>query len=170
MGSIAGSVFTAPRKLFVALLVSLLAVILPGRSGWTQTPDALPFSKAFLVTGNYVVGAVDLNPKTAVNGLRQRHNPDEWGAGGRRDSRSLPLLGNDHDRHRTGGRRAIPRLADYGRQGIVDELESVDRAMLEFGRRIRRHLHHDDVPRRRSSPAAVLAGRERTAHRPPARQ
>ena len=34
----------------------------------TQSIDALPFAKSFLVTGNYAVGSVDFNPQTAANG------------------------------------------------------------------------------------------------------
>ena len=37
--------------------------------GQAQGADALPFSKIFLITGNYVVGGVDLAPQTSANGF-----------------------------------------------------------------------------------------------------
>jgi hypothetical protein len=37
--------------------------------GHAQTPDALPFSKGFLLSGSYAVGSVDLDPKAAAGGV-----------------------------------------------------------------------------------------------------
>ena len=44
-------------------------LVLSTRPGYAQAADALPFSKGFLVTGNYVVGGVDVDPKTTTNGV-----------------------------------------------------------------------------------------------------
>ena len=50
--------------------VSLGFVLLFGQAvGYAQTPEALPFSKSYLVTGNYVVGSVDLAPQSGANGF-----------------------------------------------------------------------------------------------------
>ena len=51
----------ARRVLGLALLCAL-----PGAQA--QAADALPLAKSYLVTGNYVVGSVDFDPHTAVNG------------------------------------------------------------------------------------------------------
>jgi len=53
-----------------AVLSSLGFVVLFAQlAGQAQAQDALPFSKSYLVTGNYVVGSVDLAPGSAVNGF-----------------------------------------------------------------------------------------------------
>ena len=55
----------------VAFLAGLLMLLFAQAGGRAAVGvDALPFSKGFLVTGNYVVGGVDLTPQTnpAVNG------------------------------------------------------------------------------------------------------
>jgi len=50
------------------LLVGLLATF-GQRAGHAQAPDALPFSKSYSITGNYVVGGVDLAPASGANGF-----------------------------------------------------------------------------------------------------
>src|SRR5262245_59750595 len=57
------------RRRVCTAIVLLLAQLIHQPSGHAQSGDALPFSKGFLVSGNYLVGAVDLNPKNAVNGF-----------------------------------------------------------------------------------------------------
>src|SRR3954469_11696127 len=57
------------RSATAVLIVFLVTILLGGTRGLAQTPDALPFSKGFLVTGNYTVGSVDVNPKAAAGGL-----------------------------------------------------------------------------------------------------
>jgi hypothetical protein len=66
--------FTAPRlrEVTITALLAVVAVLLFQQSGsHAQAPDALFFSRGFLVTGNYVVGSVDLRPDLhpAVNGF-----------------------------------------------------------------------------------------------------
>ena len=60
------------RPLTVAFLAGLLVLLFAQAGGRAAVggADALPFSKGFLVTGNYVVGGVDLTPQAnpAVNG------------------------------------------------------------------------------------------------------
>ena len=56
------------RRAIAVLIVFILTAVVGEQRGLAQTPDALPFSKGFLVTGNYTVGSVDLNPKAAVGG------------------------------------------------------------------------------------------------------
>ena len=51
----------APVALGLALLCALPCA-------QAQAADALPLAKTYLVTGNYVVGSVDFDPRTAVNG------------------------------------------------------------------------------------------------------
>jgi len=50
-------------------IVLLLMVTASQRAGHAQAGDALPFAKGFLVTGNYVIGGVDLDPKATSNGF-----------------------------------------------------------------------------------------------------
>ena len=45
-----------------ALLCAVFLVGIAGLRGNAQTPDALPYSTGYLVTGNYVVGGVDFTP------------------------------------------------------------------------------------------------------------
>jgi len=53
----------------VAVLSVLLMLMSSQQRGQAQAADALPFSKGFLVTGNYVVGGVDLNPQAVDHGF-----------------------------------------------------------------------------------------------------
>src|SRR5690349_4133312 len=50
-------------------IVSLLTMAFAAATAQAQTPDALPFSKGFLLSGGYAVGSVDLNPKSAAGGF-----------------------------------------------------------------------------------------------------
>ena len=50
-------------------IVSLLTLAFAAATAQAQTPDALPFSKGFLLSGGYAVGSVDLNPKSAAGGF-----------------------------------------------------------------------------------------------------
>jgi hypothetical protein len=54
-----------------ALLAAAIALLLPNTGSHAQGTDALPYSKGFLVTGNYVVGGIDLHPQinAPVNGF-----------------------------------------------------------------------------------------------------
>src|SRR5262245_29504252 len=68
--------FTAARRpvrFRVALsfgLATSLAMLLAQTGGQAAaSADALPYSRSFLLTGNYVVGGVDLNSKSAVGGF-----------------------------------------------------------------------------------------------------
>ena len=61
--SLVGSERLGPRSSCCRCLV------LPDGAGLAQAADALPFSKGFLVTGNYAVGGVDVDPKTTANGV-----------------------------------------------------------------------------------------------------
>src|SRR5215472_8903136 len=64
------SVCATPRpKVFAAIIVSLLTLVVTELPGFAQSGDALPFAKGFLVSGNYVVGGIDLDPKTASSGF-----------------------------------------------------------------------------------------------------
>jgi len=56
------------RNAVAALSVSLM-VMSSQQPGQAQAADALPFSKGFLVTGNYVVGGVDLDPHAIDHGF-----------------------------------------------------------------------------------------------------
>src|SRR5262249_23640807 len=55
------------RLVVLALIVASLFFAKP--IAYTTPPDALPFAKSFLVTGNYVVGSVDLAPWKRTNGF-----------------------------------------------------------------------------------------------------
>ena len=56
---------------FPAGLLSIgLAAIIAQTQGQAQGQNPLPYSNGFLVTGNYVVGGVDLQPGQVVNGLQ----------------------------------------------------------------------------------------------------
>ena len=57
------------RSAVATVIAVLLMVAAAGTTGLAQVSDALPFAKGFLLTGNYVVGSVDLDPKTALNGF-----------------------------------------------------------------------------------------------------
>jgi len=58
------------KRLFLAIAVLMVAVIgqRPGRAA-ADPPDALPFAVSYTVTGNYVVGGVDLAPGSASGGF-----------------------------------------------------------------------------------------------------
>src|SRR5512143_2369271 len=56
------------RKIAGAIAV-VMTVMSSQQRGQAQAGDALPFSKGFLVTGDYVVGGVDLDPHSAANGF-----------------------------------------------------------------------------------------------------
>src|SRR4030095_809424 len=58
----------AHRKLSALVFVALLSLGIQPASR-AQNGDALPFSKAYSVTGNYVVGAVDLAPQSGGGGF-----------------------------------------------------------------------------------------------------
>src|SRR5712691_10454365 len=47
-----------------------LAALVAQQHGHAQTQNPLPYSNGFLVTGNYVVGGVDIDSSLAVNGFR----------------------------------------------------------------------------------------------------
>ena len=52
-----GRVCVRSRRGIVATwMLSLLALTAAGTTAQAQVPDALPFSKGFLISGNYVVG------------------------------------------------------------------------------------------------------------------
>lgn len=51
---------TKPLAKAGALAWLVIFLLLIPRAGWAQ--DALPFSRSYSVTGNYVVGGVDLRP------------------------------------------------------------------------------------------------------------
>src|SRR4051812_35028325 len=51
------------------LLASGAAALLTQRVVHTQSADALPFAKNFLITGDYTVGAVDLVPQNGASGF-----------------------------------------------------------------------------------------------------
>jgi len=55
------------RNVVAVLSVSSMLMSSQQR-GQAQTADALPFSKGFLVTGDYVVGGVDLDPHAVDSG------------------------------------------------------------------------------------------------------
>jgi len=69
--------FTASRKSLrfrvpIALGIAIgLAMVLAQIGGHAQgpSPDVLPYARSFLLTGNYVVGGVDVNSKSASNGF-----------------------------------------------------------------------------------------------------
>ena len=68
------------------------------RQGTSTGPDALPFSKSYLVTGNYVVGGVDLAAgelQSRGNGFMTGTIPMSGVPGQRRHPRGVSLLGND---------------------------------------------------------------------------
>jgi hypothetical protein len=52
-------------------VLAALAFLLLGAQarGQAQAQDALPFSQSYLLTGNYVVGSVDFDPRTASGGF-----------------------------------------------------------------------------------------------------
>src|SRR5262245_34014988 len=54
----------AASVLGLTLAVLILRVNLAGQA----SPDALPFAKNYLLTGNYVVGGIDLQPNPANRG------------------------------------------------------------------------------------------------------
>ena len=114
-------------RIVVAALSVLLTLMSSQQRGQAQAADALPFSKGFLVTGNYVVGGVDLDPQASRSRLHHRHDPDERRAGERGSPRGVSLLGNDLDERRAGERRAIPRFTGHGRQGVVARRSSRQR-------------------------------------------
>src|SRR5499427_6301396 len=67
---IGGSVRVSRRHRVVATVIAvLLMVAAAGTTGLAQGNDALQFAKGFLLTGNYTVGSVDLDPKTASGGF-----------------------------------------------------------------------------------------------------
>src|SRR5207237_3506529 len=51
------------------LLALALAALFARMEGQAQSTDALPYSKGYLVTGNYVVGGVDVIANNATNGF-----------------------------------------------------------------------------------------------------
>ena len=57
------------RRSSTALLVLGLVVLFAQTVGHAQVPDALPFSRNYLITGNYVVGGVDLAPASGGGGF-----------------------------------------------------------------------------------------------------
>src|SRR5215831_2020034 len=59
--------FARTQRAFLVALV--LAVLFAQTRGQTQSTDALPYSKGYPVTGDFVVGGVDLVAKTAVGGF-----------------------------------------------------------------------------------------------------
>ena len=69
------------RPLTVAFLAGLLVLLLAQAGGRAAVggADALPFSKGFLVTGNYVVGGVDLDAagEPCCKWLLHRDDPDQ---------------------------------------------------------------------------------------------
>src|SRR5262249_11884948 len=52
-----------------ALAAIVLATLLPQMRGQAQSTDALSYAKGYLLTGDYVVGGVDLIGSTAVGGF-----------------------------------------------------------------------------------------------------
>jgi hypothetical protein len=59
-------VFVRSTAVFCAV-AAVMTVSQP--AGEAQAPDALPFAKSYTVTGNYVVGGVDLKPDTKAQGF-----------------------------------------------------------------------------------------------------
>ncbi len=62
---------TRVRKILPAVLFVMLALLLVQSGGQAQAPDddALPFTRSYFVTGNYVVGGVDLLPASQSGGF-----------------------------------------------------------------------------------------------------
>src|SRR5688572_15101566 len=60
MPGIASSVSVGIRRSYAVVVAVAFAVLLLQLGGGAQTGDALPYSRGYLVTGNYVVGGVDL--------------------------------------------------------------------------------------------------------------
>ena len=81
-----------------ALLCAVLLVGIAGLRGNAQTPDALPYSTGYLVTGNYVVGGVDFTPLA--------NPPDGSGL----------ATGTIHMRRRSRGTRKFSRRSCIGRR------------------------------------------------------
>src|SRR5437773_6928581 len=54
-----------------ALLFVVVILLLAQPPGHAQAPagDALPYAMSFAITGNYVVGSVDLKPQSVANGF-----------------------------------------------------------------------------------------------------
>src|SRR5215467_13167758 len=57
------------RRSPTALVVLGLAMLFAQTVGHAQVPDALPFSRSYLITGNYVVGGVNLAPSSSGGGF-----------------------------------------------------------------------------------------------------
>jgi VCBS repeat-containing protein len=57
------------RRSPVALLLVVIGLVVAQTVGHAQVPDALPFSRNYLITGNYVVGGVDLAPASGGSGF-----------------------------------------------------------------------------------------------------
>ena len=101
------------RPRTVAFLAGLLVLLLAQAGGRAAVggADALPFSKGFLVTGNYVVGGVDLTP--------QANPADKW------------LLHRDDPDHRRARRRCEPRRGiSLLRGGPSDTFTSRRKSMI----------------------------------------
>ena len=119
------------RFLRVALLASGSWCCSWPQPGATAGPGRLPFSKGYLVTGNYVVGGVDLDPQVWWRArlaelqprwqwLQNRHDPNAWRAGQRRHPRSFSLLGNDLHEYLSSRRRKVPGFPAHGGQSQLD--------------------------------------------------
>src|SRR5262249_55974255 len=60
---------STPRVLFATIVV-MFAVVGQRPSRAADTPDALPYSLSYTVTGDYAVGGVDLLPASQTNGFQ----------------------------------------------------------------------------------------------------
>src|SRR5688500_7777120 len=56
-----------PLPKSTAIVVVCCALLWP-HAAWAQD-DALPFSKSYTITGNYIAAGVDLDPKNSSNGF-----------------------------------------------------------------------------------------------------
>ena len=111
------------RPRTVAFLAGLLVLLFAQAGGRANVGavEPLPFSKGFLVTGNYVVGGVDLTPQAnpACKWLLHRDDPDHRRARRRCEPRcGVSLLRGDPSepchfrRRKSNARHQVPRSGD----------------------------------------------------------
>ena len=64
------STLSSSKRFLLAIALLMVAIVgqRPGRAA-ADPPDALPFAVSYTVTGNYVVGGVDLAPASASGGM-----------------------------------------------------------------------------------------------------
>jgi hypothetical protein len=156
----------AGRSAVAAVSLLVVSGLLTTRPG-AQIPstDALPFSKQFLVTGNYSVGTVDLIPSNQGNGFLSGTipmsgvpaNAEVVGAYLYWETISTNVIENDGALFRGLPITVVKKTART--------LESVTRALLERRRAGGwRGLHDDRLPCRRAALDAPAARLGRKAH------